>query len=112
MACEHQGAPMQRSADESDLAPPPIAAQQWRQIVNGATDTGVIETEPQCRVTSWNTGATRILGWTEAEMLGKDLQRLFTVEDRASGIFTRELRDASHVGRGGGEEGWRVCRDG
>jgi PAS domain S-box-containing protein len=47
-----------------------IAASQWRQIVNSATDTAIITIDPNGRVTSWNDGAVRILGWSEAEMLG------------------------------------------
>jgi PAS domain-containing protein len=59
-----------------DLASEPgeITAAQWRQIVNGATDTAIISTDER---TSWNTGACRILGWSEPEMLGKSLSRIF-----------------------------------
>jgi PAS domain S-box-containing protein len=89
-----------------------ITAYQWRQIVNGATDTGIISTDTQGRVTSWNAGAVRLLGWTEAEMLGQTLERIFTEEDRAAGLFTQEIADARSLGRGGGEEGWRLRKDG
>jgi PAS domain S-box-containing protein len=89
-----------------------ISAPQWRQIVNGATDTGIISTDTEGRVTSWNAGAVHLLGWTEAEMLGQTLERIFTEEDRVGGLFKREIADARRVGRGGGEEGWRLRRDG
>ena len=89
-----------------------ITAPQWRQIVNGATDTAIISTDSTGRITSWNAGAERILGWTETEMLGETLERVFTEEDRAGGIFSREIADARRVGRGGGEEGWRMRKDG
>jgi PAS domain S-box-containing protein len=92
--------------------PSAITASQWRQIVNSATDTAIISTDPEGRVTSWNEGARRILGWSEAEMLGETLECIFTAQDRARGQLASEMADAAARGRGGGEEGWRVRNDG
>jgi PAS domain S-box-containing protein len=89
-------------------SPESITASSWRQIVQSATDTAIISTDPQGKVTSWNEGARRILGWTETEMLGQSLERLF--ED--PGQIERELHDAATYGRGGGTEGWRFRKDG
>ena len=89
-----------------------ISAAQWRQIVNSARDTAVISTDTGGRVTSWNTGAANLLFWTEEEMLGETLDRLFTPEDRARGQLAKEMADARTLGRGGGEEGWRLRKDG
>jgi PAS domain S-box-containing protein len=93
---------------ESLYPPDAITAGEWRQIVQSAIDTAIISTDPKGCVTSWNEGARRILGWTEAEMLGRSLDRLFP--DPAH--FAREMHDAIEHGRGGGEEGWRLCKDG
>jgi PAS domain S-box-containing protein len=87
-----------------------ITAAQWRQIVNGATDTAVISTDERGRVTGWNTGATRILGWSESEMLGQSLSRIFPDDQRE--FLRQEIEDATAHGIGGGEEGWRVRKDG
>jgi PAS domain S-box-containing protein len=81
-------------------------------MVNSAIDTAIIGTEIDGRVVSWSEGARRILGWTEAEMLGQDLSRLFTDEDRAAGKLAVEMAEALAHGRGGGEEGWRLRKDG
>ncbi len=86
-----------------------ITALQWKQIVNSALDTAIISIDPQGRVTSWNTGAMRILGWSEAEMLGETLHRIFPPESRQ---LEREIADAIAHGRGGGEEGWRLRKGG
>jgi PAS domain S-box-containing protein len=88
--------------------PDAITAQQWRQVVQSATDTAIISTDREGRVTSWSEGAQRILGWTEAEMLGQSLARLFEDDEQLG----RELHDAAEHGRGGGEEGWRLCSGG
>jgi PAS domain S-box-containing protein len=87
-----------------------ITAAQWRQIVNGATDTAVISTDERGRVTGWNTGATRILGWSESEMLGQSLSHIFP--DDQQEFLRQEIEDATAHGIGGGEEGWRVRKDG
>lgn len=88
-----------------------ITASQWRQIVNSATDTAIISTDPHGRVTSWNAGAARILGWSEAEMLGQTLERIHTIEERECGQLEEEFAEALAHGRGG-NEGWRLRKDG
>lgn len=89
----------------------PISAEEWRQIVDSAIDTAIISTDRHGRVTSWSKGAERILGWSEAEMLGKTLERLFPA-DAGAAALNKEMADAAATGRGGGEEGLRCRRDG
>ena len=84
----------------------------WRQIVDGAIDTAIISTNREGEVMSWNLGARRILGWPEEEMLGLTLDRIFTPEGQQRQAFAHEMQDAITKGRGGGEEGWRVRKDG
>ena len=93
------------------LAPAEITASQWRQIVNGATETAIISTDCHGNVTSWNAGAVDIFGWTEMEVLGQSLNRIFMEEDRIARL-AREIDDAIALGRGGGDEGWRLRKDG
>jgi PAS domain S-box-containing protein len=87
-------------------------ALEWRQIVDGATDTAIISTNRQGEVMSWNRGAHLILGWREEEIRGFTLDRIFTPEDQRRQAFAREMDDAITKGRGGGDEGWRVRKDG
>ncbi len=87
-------------------------ALEWRQIVDGAIDTAIISTNRAGEVMSWNRGAQRILGWREEEMRGFTLDRIFTPEGRQRQEFAHEMEDAVAKGRGGGEEGWRVRKDG
>jgi PAS domain S-box-containing protein len=97
--------------EDEALGATEISAAQWRQIVDSATDTAIISTDRDGRVTSWNTGAVRLFGWLEAEMVGQSLERIFPVEGRASWL-AKEMADAVARGRGGGEEGWRQRKDG
>ncbi|MDR6954961.1 PAS domain S-box-containing protein [Ancylobacter sp. 3268] len=88
-----------------------ISADEWRQIVDSAVGTAIITTDLEGRVTSWNEGASRMLGWTAPDVLGETLERLFPPGEGASAL-RQEMRDALTVGRGGGTEGWRIRRDG
>jgi PAS domain S-box-containing protein len=89
-----------------------ISGPEWRQMVNSALETAIISTDSEGRVTSWNEGARHMLGWTEHEMVGMTFERIFTPEDQARGHLQLEIDRARALGRGGGEEGWRVCKDG
>jgi PAS domain S-box-containing protein len=87
-----------------------LSAAEWKQIVDSATETAIISTDPSGSITSWSFGAQRILGWTEEEMLGHTLERIF-LGDEGAAILAREFEDAARLGRGGGE-GWRVHKSG
>ena len=87
-----------------------VDAAQWRQIVDAAIDTAIISTDREGRVTSWNEGAERILGWSEEEMLGQTMERLFPADGHTR--LAQEMDDAAEHGRGGGTEDWRVRKDG
>jgi PAS domain S-box-containing protein len=82
-----------------------------RQIVDSATDTAIISTDLQGCVISWNKGAERIIGFTEAEMAGRPVDVFFTAEDRATGRMASELAIAAGTGHAR-HEGWRVRKDG
>ena len=98
---------------DSELPIPGVdSVRAWRQIVDSATETAIISTDVQGLVTSWSAGAEHILGWSEAEMLGHPLDRLFPDVDAAATQLRRERDDAVALGRGGGEDGWRQRKDG
>jgi two-component system, chemotaxis family, CheB/CheR fusion protein len=50
-------------------------------------------------VTSWNVGAKAILGYTEAEILGKVADLIFAPEDREAGVPEVEAQTALAQGR-------------
>lgn len=85
------------------------------RILASANDYAIIAMDRNGRVTRWNAGAERILGWREDEILGDPAHVVFTPEDRAAGRPEAEmalaLRDGSapderwHL-RKGGERFW------
>ena len=82
-----------------------------RQILDSAIDYAIITIDLEGLVTSWNTGAEKILGWTEAEMCGRPAGVFFTAEDEQDRIAEREMRLAREHGRGN-DERWHVRKDG
>ena len=51
-----------------------------RLILDSATDYAIITMDTQGCVTSWNAGARAIMGYTEAEIVGRSGEAVFTSE--------------------------------
>jgi two-component system, chemotaxis family, CheB/CheR fusion protein len=85
--------------------------ERFRLLIESARDYAIFLADMQGRITTWNTGAERMLGWSEAEALGRPMALLFTPEDRALDIPEREMRTALETGRAAGER-THVRRDG
>jgi len=84
---------------------------QARLILDSATDYAIITMDRNGCITSWNSGAQAIMGYAEAEILGRSGEVVFTSEDRAGGRFTAELHRALEAGRASNER-WHLRRDG
>ena len=69
-------------------------------IFKSATDYAIIALSLDARITDWNEGARRILGWEPAEIVGRSIQEIFTPEDNAAGISEMEMKQARARGRG------------
>ncbi len=85
--------------------------QQFRILVQGVTDYAIFMLSPTGIVTSWNPGAQRIKGYSQAEIIGQHFSRFYTDEDRAAGLPAQILATAAKDGRAE-REGWRVRSDG
>ena len=83
-----------RKAAESALT---ASEERLRLIVENARDYAIFSTDLQHRITTWNPGAERILGYTEKEAVGQVADLVFTPEDRAADI--REMEDADRPAR-------------
>ncbi len=85
--------------------------QRFQTLVQGVTDYAIYMLDPQGNVTNWNTGAMRIKGYSESEILGRHFSTFYTPEDRADGLPARALLTAINEGKYEAE-GWRVRKDG
>jgi PAS domain S-box-containing protein len=80
-------------------------------LVDGIVDYAIYMLDPSGVVTSWNTGAERLKGYSADEIIGQHFSRFFTKQDRTTGLPTRILEIAAREGRYE-NEGWRVRKDG
>ena len=83
----------------------------FRLLVEGVTDYAIFMLDPAGIVTNWNTGASRLKGYTAEEIVGQHFSRFYTPEDVETGRPVRALETAREEGRYE-SEGWRVRKDG
>jgi PAS domain S-box-containing protein len=82
-----------------------------RLLIEGVKDYALFTVDRAGEVTSWNSGAERLYGYTEEEMVGEDFARLFTPQDVENDAPAEEIRKAERDGWE--EEGrWQVRKDG
>ncbi|WP_312932983.1 PAS domain-containing protein [Pseudomonas sp.] len=86
------------------------AARQWA-VFESAVDFAIVLTDHKGIVTDWNAGATHVMGWSADTMIGHDVARFFTPEDRAKGRVAEEMRLALRDGRVS-DERWHLREDG
>ncbi|MBX5179844.1 PAS domain S-box protein [Rhizobium lentis] len=80
-------------------------------ILKSAIDYAIFAFSRDGRIISWNTGACRIFGYEESEILGRDARILFVPEDREEGALEREMEAAAERGRAENER-FHLRKDG
>jgi PAS domain S-box-containing protein len=85
--------------------------EQFRLLIQGVSDYAIYMLDPAGKVTSWNSGAERIKGYTSGEIIGRHFSTFYTEEDRLAGLPQLALATASREGRFE-REGWRLRKDG
>ncbi len=85
--------------------------ENFRLLVDSVTDYAIMMIDPEGHITSWNTGAEKILGFHSEEIIGKHFSCFYTSEALTSGIPRKELDLASTQGRIE-NEGLRKRKDG
>jgi PAS domain S-box-containing protein len=83
---------------------------QFAILVQSIKDHAIYMLDKTGRITSWNSGAERIKGYTRDEIIGQHFSRFYTDFDRKAGLPTKALRQAAADGKFE-EEGWRVRKD-
>jgi PAS domain S-box-containing protein len=61
--------------------------ERFRMLVQGVTDYAIYMLDPDGCITNWNTGAQRIKGYSEDEIVGQHFSRFYTPEDQ-EGVVT------------------------
>ncbi len=84
---------------------------RYRQIVEGAEDFAIVTLDERGTITGWNTGAERLIGFSEVEAIGQPTGIFFMPEDRRTGVPEHEMEKAASEGRALNER-WHVRKDG
>jgi PAS domain S-box-containing protein len=69
-----------------------------RVAAEGLRDEAVVTLSPQGAITSWSRGASDLLGWTSAQVLGAPYAMLFAPDEATTGVPERELSKATRLG--------------
>lgn len=80
-------------------------------LVDTIRDYAILLLSVEGTITTWNAGAERLKGYTEAQAVGRSFSMFYTDEDRAHGLPQTLLATAAREGRVE-NEGWRLRRDG
>ena len=93
------------------IAPGRVPVSVYARFISAVTDYAIIFVDPEGRVSSWNGGAQRLLGYRPEEIVGKPISTFYPPTGLASKKPQIELRVARAEGRYEDED-WRVRKDG
>ena len=93
---------------EADLR---SSEERLRLMSESFTDYAIFMISIDGTVVSWNTGAEKIFGYAQPEILGESAAILFTSEDRENGVPAKEMKTARETGRAS-DERWHMRSDG
>src|SRR2546430_1676662 len=95
---------------------PTIAPRQpdydaYRLLVQEVKEYAIFLLDTKGRILSWNSGAQRLKGYTQKEIIGQHFSIFYSKDDLANKKPQRELEKALTEGRVE-DEGWRLRKDG
>ncbi|MGK3987725.1 ATP-binding protein [Sorangium sp. So ce136] len=86
-------------------------AELYRLLVENTKDYAILITDPEGNIIAVGGGAPEVLRYTEEELVGEPLARIYTHEDVGAGVPTEEMRAALSQGRAS-DERWQLRKDG
>ncbi len=73
--------------------------ERFRLLIQHVKDYAIFMIDPEGRVISWNQGAERIKGYTEAEVIGRPISIFYSDDQNQAGEPAYNLRQAIEAGR-------------
>jgi hypothetical protein len=98
----------QRRAHEDALR---RSEERFRLLVEGVAEYAIFMLDPTGKVATWNSGAARIKGYTEDEIIGQHFSVFYPQDAKNSGWPEHELQVAAEKGSFV-DTGWRLRKDG
>ena len=102
---------MAHKAENSGIGPLRGTDEQFRILVDSVEDYAIYILDPLGNVSTWNSGAAKIKGYSADEIIGKNYSHFYTAEDVALGKPQRNLKIAESDGHVH-DKGLRVRKDG
>ncbi len=103
------------ASDSQSFSPPPepvvTSEERLRILLESVQDYAIYLLDTDGCIVSWNSGAEKIKGYAEREVLGQHFSMFYPPDDVAKGTPAAELATAARTGRVE-DEGWRVRKDG
>ena len=85
--------------------------QQLRLLVESVSDFAILSIDLGGKITSWNSGAQKVFGYAQSEMIGGEFSGLYCAEDVAGGLPSNQLGKTALYGSSS-IESWLVRKDG
>jgi PAS domain S-box-containing protein len=98
----------QRRAQEENTR---RSEERFRLLIEGVAEYAIFMLDPNGRVSTWNSGAERIKGYTAGEIIGQHFSIFYPEDARESGWPDHELQVAAEKGKFV-DFGWRLRKDG
>lgn len=77
--------------------------ERLRLIIENAVEYAIFSTDLERRITTWNSGAERLLGYASEDVVGQSADIIFTPEDRKAKAPEKEVGTARKEGRASDE---------
>lgn len=87
------------------------AEERLRMMVESVQEYAIFSLNTEGYISTWNTGAERLFGYTEDEILGQSFGIIYTPEDREIGAPSQEMSKAAKTGRAE-DVRWHLRKDG
>lgn len=85
--------------------------ERFRLLIEGVTDYAVFMLDPDGVVSSWNSGAQKMKGYSREEIIGKHFSQFYPAEDIETAKPWAKIALARKEGRAE-DEGWRLRKNG
>jgi PAS domain S-box-containing protein len=87
------------------------AKRHFQILIEGVVDYAIFAVDKEGHVTSWNSAAQKIVGYTVEEIIGKNFGLIYRPDERRAGAPNRALELAIQSGKQE-VEGWRIKKNG
>jgi PAS domain S-box-containing protein len=85
--------------------------ERYHALISNVKSYALFATDLQGIATTWNEGVQRVLGYARDEFVGLTIEKLFSAEDVAKGVYRQELQTAAEEGSSANDL-WMLQKDG